>query len=74
MFVRPAYPADIPTMVSLLALLFAQEADFPPNEKDSLQALGQVLQTPSVGRQRRAAGLEPARAKVEGNVMWPKHA
>jgi len=39
----PALPADLPQLVELLALLFAQEADFAPDEGKQRRGLQMIL-------------------------------
>jgi ribosomal protein S18 acetylase RimI-like enzyme len=45
----PAGPADLPQLVELLALLFAQEADFAPDEVKQRRALQMILADASRG-------------------------
>lgn len=44
-----ATPADLPALVELLAVLFAQEADFVPDAAKQKRALGVILGDPRVG-------------------------
>ncbi len=48
--VRQARPADVGSMVDLLALLFAQEADFAPSPAKQRRAIELILARPSLGR------------------------
>jgi ribosomal protein S18 acetylase RimI-like enzyme len=45
-----AGPGDLPQLVELLALLFAQEADFTPHEVRQRRALEMILADASLGR------------------------
>lgn len=47
--VRAACPNDLDTMVDLLGLLFAQEADFEPNREHQRRALSSILSSPELG-------------------------
>ncbi len=44
-----ATPADIPQLCSLLALLFAQEADFQPDANKQAAGLHQIIEHPVIG-------------------------
>lgn len=46
----PAESADLPQLVELLAILFAQEADFAPHEARQRRALEMILADPALGR------------------------
>jgi ribosomal protein S18 acetylase RimI-like enzyme len=48
--VRKAVEADIPPLCDLLALLFAQEADFTPNAERQTRGLRLIVNQPEVGR------------------------
>lgn len=48
--VRPACMDDLEPMVSLLLVLFTQEADFVPNPERQRRALAAILGAPAVGR------------------------
>ncbi|VVM05550.1 diamine N-acetyltransferase [Methylacidimicrobium cyclopophantes] len=48
--VRLAAEEDIPRLAELLALLFAQEADFRPDRKRQESGLRRILEEPKVGR------------------------
>jgi ribosomal protein S18 acetylase RimI-like enzyme len=50
MDIQPALATDIPALCHLLALLFAQEADFRPDTERQRQALAMLLADPSAGR------------------------
>lgn len=50
MDIQPALPADIPALCRLLALLFAQEADFRPDTDRQRRALAMLLADPAAGR------------------------
>ena len=45
----PATQADLPQLVELLGILFAQEADFSPDADKQLRGLQSILADPSVG-------------------------
>ena len=47
---RPAGVADLPQMVSLLGLLFAQEAEFRPEPARQERGLRLILEQPAAGR------------------------
>ena len=49
MEITPATPDDIPQLCSLLALLFAQEADFQPDADKQAAALHQIIEQPDIG-------------------------
>jgi len=49
MHIEPATPADIPRLCELLALLFAQEAEFAPDTSKQVAGLRQIIESPSVG-------------------------
>jgi ribosomal protein S18 acetylase RimI-like enzyme len=48
--IREATLADIPQLCDLLTLLFAQEADFTPNDERQATGLRLILEQPQVGR------------------------
>jgi GNAT superfamily N-acetyltransferase len=48
--ITPAAPDDIPQLCTLLAILFAQEADFQPDAKKQSAALRQIIESPKTGR------------------------
>jgi GNAT superfamily N-acetyltransferase len=48
--VRQATPGDVPQLCGLLALLFAQEADFTPDTRRQTRGLRLILEQPEVGR------------------------
>ena len=48
--VRKAVEADIPSLCDLLALLFAQEADFTPDAGRQTRGLQLIISQPEVGR------------------------
>jgi GNAT superfamily N-acetyltransferase len=48
--VEPATPDDLPQLCSLLALLFAQEAEFAPDPVKQEAALRALLAAPELGR------------------------
>jgi ribosomal protein S18 acetylase RimI-like enzyme len=50
MDIQPALATDIPALCRLLALLFAQEADFRPDTDRQQQALAMLLADPAAGR------------------------
>jgi len=50
MEISPATTDDIPQLCSLLALLFAQEADFQPDARKQSAALRQIIESPDSGR------------------------
>lgn len=47
---RLATPADIPALCDLLALLFAQEAEFKPDTAAQIRGLGKIIGSPDIGR------------------------
>ena len=48
--VTQATTADIPRLCELLALLFAQEADFAPDAERQARGLGMIIGQPEVGQ------------------------
>ena len=48
--VRAARESDVPGMVSLLALLFAQEVEFEPDLEVQMRGLRTILDDPAVGQ------------------------
>jgi ribosomal protein S18 acetylase RimI-like enzyme len=48
--IRPAIPDDIPPLCDLLALLFAQEADFSPDAARQERGLRLIIEQPQAGR------------------------
>lgn len=48
--VRPAAATDIPRLCALLALLFAQEAEFTPDAERQRRGLELILANPDAGR------------------------
>jgi GNAT superfamily N-acetyltransferase len=48
--ITPATPDDIPQLCTLLAILFAQEADFKPDAEKQSAALRQIIASPETGR------------------------
>ncbi len=48
--IEPASAADIPDLCGLLALLFAQEAEFAPDAGKQARGLRLVIEDPRVGR------------------------
>lgn len=49
MEIRPATPADIPALCSLLDQLFAQEAEFTPDRAAQQRGLAAIIDDPAVG-------------------------
>jgi len=47
--ITPAILADLPQLVELLAVLFAQEADFTPDPVRQERALRMIIATPQLG-------------------------
>lgn len=45
-----ATPADIPALVALLAILFAQEAEFTPDREKQARGLRLIIASPEMGR------------------------
>lgn len=58
--IEPAQAADIEQLADLLAILFAQEADFTPDRDKQRRALQAILAAPQVGRIFVARGEESA--------------
>lgn len=50
--------ADLPALVELLGLLFAQEAEFRPDPAAAQRGLAQILATPALGRLLLARGAD----------------
>lgn len=48
--IRPATPDDIPRLTELLAVLFAQEADFIPDPQRQARGLSLIIGNPEIGR------------------------
>jgi GNAT superfamily N-acetyltransferase len=48
--IRLARPDDVPSIVSLLAQLFGQEADFSPDPDRQRRGVEMIISNPSVGR------------------------
>ncbi|MDD2915869.1 MAG: GNAT family N-acetyltransferase [Gallionella sp.] len=48
--ITPATPDDIPQLCALLAILFAQEADFQPDATKQSAALRAIIEHPATGR------------------------
>lgn len=48
--IHPATPDDIPQLCVLLAILFAQEADFQPDAAKQSAALRAIIEHPETGR------------------------
>lgn len=47
--VELASPADIPALADLLAILFAQEAEFHPDRAAQVRGLTRIIENPQVG-------------------------
>lgn len=47
--IRPATPADIPTLCRLLDQLFSQEAEFIPDRAAQQRGLAAIIERPAVG-------------------------
>ena len=48
--IRAAEPEDIPRLADLLAILFAQEADFSPDRERQSRGLSAIIGNPEIGR------------------------
>ena len=48
--VREASASDVPRLCELLKILFAQEAEFRPNELKQTEGFRQIIENPEIGR------------------------
>lgn len=64
MDVRPAVLSDIPALVELLGVLFAQEADFEPDPQKQERALRLIIESPQAG----VVLVAPEESEIAGMV------
>ena len=68
MRIAVATPEDVPALVELLGVLFAQEADFVPDRARQARGLGMIIADPAIGD--ILVCREDGRIEAMVNLLW----